>query len=70
MNKENLKNTIATNIRMQRAKKNITQEHLADLIELSPTQLSALENGTALPQITTLIKLAEVFEIKVDDLLK
>ncbi len=69
MNEDKLKETIATNIRMQRAKKHITQEQLAELIGLSTTSLCSLENNSALPKITTLMKLAEVFDIKVDDLL-
>lgn len=69
MDEKELKKIIATNIRMQRAKKDITQEYLSDLIELSPTQLGTLERGAALPKITTLLKLAEVFNVKVDDLL-
>lgn len=69
MEEKELKKTISTNIRMQRAKKDITQEHLADLINLSATQLGALERGVSMPKIITLVKLAEVFDVNVDDLL-
>lgn len=69
MDTKKLKNTIAMNIRMQRAKKDINQEQLAELIELSTTQLSALERGTSMPKVPTLMKLADVFGVKVDDLL-
>lgn len=69
MEEKELRKIISTNIRMQRAKKDITQEHLADLINLSATQLGALERGVSMPKIITLIKLAEIFELKVDDLL-
>ncbi len=69
MNEKELLQAIATNIRMQRVKMNISQETLSGFIDISQTQLSALENGAALPKITTLVKLAEVFGTTVDDLL-
>lgn len=69
MEEKELKKIISTNIRMQRAKKDITQEHLADLINLSATQIGALERGVSMPKIITLMNLAEVFDVKVDDLL-
>ena len=70
MKDDEIKKVISQNIRMFRAKYNYSQITLADFANITQTQLSAIENGKIIPKISTLAKLAEVFHIPVDDLLK
>lgn len=70
MDDNQLKKIIALNVRAYRAKYNYKQTELADLANITQSQLSIIERGITIPKISTLAKLAEVFHIPVDDLLK
>ena len=52
-----------------RKKKNLTQEELALLLDVSDKAVSKWENGTAHPTIMNLKKLSEIFDISLDDLI-
>lgn len=65
-----IKKIISQNVRMYRAKYDYSQVALADFANITQTQLSAIERGAVMPKISTLAKLAKVFDIPVDDLLK
>lgn len=59
------------NIRFLREKKKLSQEDLAQQLDLSRNKLQALESGkTRNPIVTDLIKFSEYFRISVDSLLK
>ena len=47
----------------------MTQEALAEQVETATSSISHLENGTHTPSLKTLIKLCNVLNIGVDDLL-
>lgn len=49
--------------------KKITQEKLAELIDIDIRQVARLEAGESLPSIPTLLKLCKVFGITPNDLL-
>lgn len=49
--------------------KKITQEKLAELIDIDIRQVARLEAGESLPSIPTLLKLCKVFDITPNDLL-
>ncbi len=55
--------SIGDNIRKYRRKKNLTQKQLGELLELSNTYLSDIENNRTNPSIKTLKKLAKAMEI-------
>jgi len=55
-------------IRVQRAIKNITQEALATEIGVTRKTINTIENGKFVPSTILAIKLANFFEITVEEL--
>ena len=55
-------------IRQLRFKAGMTQEQLADKLGIGPQSVSKWENAVAMPDITTLPLLAEIFGTSIDDL--
>ena len=55
-------------IRQLRFKAGLTQEQLADKLGIGPQSVSKWENAAAMPDITTLPLLAEIFGVTIDDL--
>ena len=55
-------------IRQLRFKAGLTQEQLADQLGISAQSVSKWENNVAMPDITSLPLLAEIFGISIDDL--
>lgn len=53
-----------------RREKNLSQGDLADMLEVSRQSVSKWENNTAVPDLQKIIKLSEIFEISVDELIK
>ena len=60
---------IGKRIKIARIKADLTQERLAELIELSPTHLSNIETGTTRVSLNTIITIANVLSVTSDDLL-
>ena len=52
-----------------RKKKNLTQEELAILLDVSDKAVSKWENGTSKPTIINLKKMSEIFDITLDELI-
>lgn len=61
--------TLGNNIVAYRNKRNMTQEKLAEQIEISNVFLSQIENGVRRPSLSTLIRLSQVLGASVDRLL-
>ena len=59
---------LENNIKVERAKKNITQRELAALIKVSRQTVNAMELGKYVPSTVLALKLAHVFEIEVTQL--
>jgi putative transcriptional regulator len=59
-----MKNTL----RIARAIKNITQEDLAKEIAVSRQTIHSIENSKFVPSVLLALKLANFFEMKVDEL--
>ncbi len=57
-------------IKQYREDKNMTQVEVAKLLGVKPATISKYESGTLEPNIESLKKLAKLFEISVDELLK
>ncbi|MPL96249.1 hypothetical protein SDC9_42424 [bioreactor metagenome] len=60
---------IGKRIKIARIKVDLTQEKLAEMIELSPTHLSNIETGTTRVSLSTIVSLANALSVSVDDLL-
>ncbi len=60
---------IGKRIKIARIKADMTQERLAEMIELSPTHLSNIETGTTRVSLPTIIAIANGLTVSVDDLL-
>ncbi len=60
---------VGQRIKAAREKKNLTQEDLAALVEISPTHVSVIERGTKIPRMDTFVAIANVLEVSADSLL-
>ena len=69
MDDEKLKSNIGANIAAYRKRANLTQAGLAEKLNYSDKAVSKWERGESIPDILTMIQLAEQFEITVNDLL-
>ena len=70
MNDEKLKSQLGANIVMYRKRSGLTQAKLAERLNYSDKAVSKWERGESMPDVLTLVQLAELFEITVDDLLR
>ena len=57
-------------IKLYRENKKMTQNEVADVLDVSPATISKYESGALEPNIESLKKLAELFEVSVDELIK
>lgn len=55
-------------IRIERAIKHITQQQLAELVQVSRQTINAIEQGKYVPSTVLALKIAKVFEKQVDDI--
>ena len=53
-----------------RTEKNLSQGDLAELLEVSRQSVSKWENDSAVPDLAKIVKLSEVFEVSLDELVK
>lgn len=60
---------IGKRIKIARIKADLTQERLAELIEISPTHLSNIETGSTRVSLNTIISIANALAVTSDDLL-
>ncbi len=69
MNDEKLKLQIGANIALHRKRAGLTQAGLAAKLNYSDKAISKWERGESIPDVITLLTLAELFEITVNDML-
>lgn len=69
MNDENLRKQIGANIAAYRKAMRMTQAGLAEKLNYSDKAVSKWERGESVPDVITLVQLAELFEVTVNDLL-
>lgn len=62
-------NKIGKRIKKIREEKEITQQQLANYIDVDRTTLSHYESGARLPSIYILWKIADMFDISIDELI-
>ena len=70
MDDEKLKNLIGMNISAYRKRAGLTQAGLAERLNYSDKAVSKWERGESVPDVVTLVQLAEQFGITVNDLLE
>ena len=69
MNDEKLKNQLGANIVAYRKRSGLTQAKLAQQLNYSDKAVSKWERGESVPDVLTLVQLAELFGVTVNDLL-
>jgi len=70
MNDEKLKSQLGANIATYRKNCGLTQAKLAEQLNYSDKAVSKWERGESMPDVLTLVQLAELFGINVDDLIR
>lgn len=53
-----------------RTEKNLSQGDLADLLDVSRQSISKWENNSSVPELEKIVKLSEIFEVSLDELVK
>ena len=61
---------IADKIKNARTIKKLTQEQVAEDINVSRQTISNWENGKSLPDIVSIIRMSELYDLSLDELLK
>ena len=61
--------SIGRRIKAARTRLDMTQERLAEQVNLSPSHLSNIETGTTKVSLPTIVKLANALQVSVDSLL-
>ena len=59
---------MTNNIRVERAIKRITQQQLAELVQVSRQTINAIEQGKYVPSTVLALKIAKVFEKALEDI--
>ena len=57
-------------LRVLRAQRRLSQQDVADAIGIQRTAYNRIENNLSVPKVTTAQKLADLFEISLDELLR
>ena len=70
MDGEKLKRDIGQNIAIRRRYLGLTQAELAEKLNYSDKAVSKWERGDSVPDVVTLATLAQMFSVRVDDLLR
>ena len=63
-----MKNMISKNLKSLRKKYNYTQDDIAEKLNVSRQSIAKWESGESTPDIYNCVKLAELFNVKLDDL--
>ena len=59
--------SLAENLQFLRAREGITQEQLAERMDVSRQSVSKWESGASFPEMDTLLKLCDMFHTDMDD---
>lgn len=69
LEKEFVLKVLAENIRIERARKKISQEYLAELVNITPQHLYRIENEKVCPTILIVANIAKSLGVPLDSLL-
>ena len=64
-----MEKSFAEKLKSLRKYKRITQEKLAEMVDLDVRHIARLEAGEGLPTVTTLLKFCSAFDVTPNDLL-
>ncbi len=65
-----IKNQIGKNIKIERIRKDLTQEQFAELIDISLSHASKIEQGLTSPTAFVLYKMSKVLNIPMEEFFK
>ena len=68
--KKDFKYIIGRNIKAERLRKDITQEEFAELIDMSLSYVSKVEQGLTSPTAMVLYKMAYILQVSMEELFK
>jgi transcriptional regulator with XRE-family HTH domain len=60
---------IGSKIKEARERAHLTQEELAEIIDISPTHMSVIERGIKTPKLDTFVKIVKALNLSADALL-
>lgn len=60
--------TLATNLRVLRARKNVTQDDVSSATGIGQDALSLYEQGKRMPTFASVLKLADYYQVGTDEL--
>ena len=60
--------SFAQQLRVFRSARKLTQARLAELLEISPRVYNRWEQGTAVPHFETILKIADILKVSLDEL--
>ena len=69
MNFEKIRSILPNRVRSFRNSKNLTQEQLAERVDIHPTYISRIESGKKLPTLIIICKLADALGLNAYELL-
>lgn len=61
---------IGARIKVARERVHLTQEQLAEIIDISPTHMSVIERGVKTPKLDTFVRIANALGVSTDALLQ
>lgn len=64
------KRALGLNIKAERNRRDLSQAELAELVDLSPTSITAIETGRQIPNAINLYMIAKVLKVDISDLFK
>jgi len=64
------KRALGLNIKAERNRKDLSQAELAEMVDLSPTSITAIETGRQIPNAINLYLIAKVLEVDIKELFK
>ena len=68
MDDKNILEKVSDNIRLARLQKRISQEKLAEMVDISTKYLNMIENRKANPTIVIVVKICKVLNIELSDI--
>ena len=68
--KDNIKRKLGRNIKVERIRKYLSQEQFAEMIDMSVSHVSKLEQGLTSPTALVLFKMSKVLDIPMEEFFK
>lgn len=59
---------IGIKVKLERTKRGLSQEKLAELADMNKNSIGAIERGTSSPSVDTLAKIADAFGLQLNEL--